>query len=81
MNLYLEVFGYIGSGLVLLSMAMTSLVKLRFWNLTGSLICVIYALLMGTWPVVALNVGMILINGIQLLRYYRNPSQGKEATI
>lgn len=71
MNTYLEIFGYVGTTLVLLSMAMTSLVKLRICNMAGSLISMIYALLVGTWPVVLLNAGMIVINSAQLLRHYK----------
>lgn len=68
MNIYLEIFGYIGSAFVLLSMTMTSLVKLRLLNITGSLITVIYASLIGSWPVVFMNAGLILINTAQILR-------------
>lgn len=71
MNPYLELFGYLGTGLVLMSMAMTSLVKLRIFNMAGSVISLIYALVIATWPVALLNAGMIAINSVQLLRYYR----------
>jgi hypothetical protein len=68
MDIYLEIFGYVGTALVLLSMTMTSLTKLRIVNMAGSVISAIYAALCNTWPVVLLNVGMIVINAIQLLR-------------
>lgn len=77
MNLYLELFGYLGTALVLLSMAMTSLTKLRMINISGSVISAVYAALMGTYPVVLLNVGLILINTVQLIRQKRT-NQGKE---
>lgn len=80
MHLYLEIFGYIGTALVLLSMAMTSLVKLRLFNMAGSVISLLYALVIGTWPVVLLNTGMIAINAVQLLRHYKQANQRKEAT-
>ena len=67
MNIYLEIFGYIGTALVLLSMAMTSLTKLRIVNMAGSVISAIYAVLSNAWPVVLLNVGLIIINAFQLL--------------
>jgi len=70
MNVYLEIFGYLGTALVLLSMTMTSLNKLRLWNIAGSVVSMIYALLIQGYPVVFLNVGMILINVAQLLRTY-----------
>ena len=71
MNIYLELFGYLGTALVLLSMMMTSVVKLRIINMTGSVISSIYAALSNTWPVVLLNLGLIIINTVQLLRLKR----------
>ena len=79
MNIYLEIFGYIGTALLLLSMAMTKLTTLRIMNISGSVISVIYAVLCNTWPVVFLNLGMIVINVIQLVRLYRSEKQ-KENT-
>ncbi|MBE6959574.1 MAG: hypothetical protein E7448_02490 [Ruminococcaceae bacterium] len=72
MNIYLELFGYLGTALVLLSMMMTSVVKLRIINMTGSVISAIYAVLSNTWPVVLLNLGLIIINTVQLLRLKRS---------
>ena len=65
--IYLEIFGYIGTITVLLSMMMTSVVKLRVFNLVGSVISMIYAFLSGAFPVVFLNLGLILINAYQLI--------------
>lgn len=71
MNVYLEVFGYIGSGLILLSMMMTSVEKLRWFNVSGSVISIIYGALSGAWPMVFLNVGTITINLVQIIRLRR----------
>lgn len=71
MNIYLEIFGYIGSALILLSMMMKSMEKLRWLNVAGSVISVIYGALCGTWPVVFLNLGIIIINLVQLVRLHR----------
>jgi hypothetical protein len=71
MNIYLEIFGYIGTALVLLSMMMTSVAKLRWINMAGSLISMIYAAICGAMPVVLLNLGLIVINIVQLIRLYR----------
>ena len=68
MNIYLEIFGYIGTALILASMLMTNINKLRILNMSGSVISIIYAALMHTWPVVLLNSGMFLINLVQLIR-------------
>ena len=68
MNIYFELVGYLGTGLVLLSMMMTSVEKLRIVNMAGSVLSMTYAVLTGTWPVVLLNFGLILINALQLIR-------------
>lgn len=72
MNIYLEIFGYLGTALVLLSMMMTSVLKLRLFNILGSVISMTYAFLSGAWPVVFLNLGLIIINLWQLLRLQRS---------
>lgn len=68
MNIWLEVFGWIGTAIVLSSMLMTNINKLRIVNITGSVVSAIYAALCNTWPVVFLNAGMIIINVAQLIR-------------
>ena len=73
-NIYLEIFGYIGTALVIVSMMMTSLVKLRIINMCGGLISLIYAAFCNTWPVVVLNACLICINFVQTVRQLR----GKE---
>ncbi len=69
-GILLEIFGYIGTALVLMSMMMNSMTKLRIFNMSGSVISAIYAIFCNTWPVFFLNLGMILINVVQLLRVY-----------
>lgn len=71
MHIYLELLGYLGTAIVLISMMMTSVVKLRIFNIAGSVINVIYASLSNAWPVVFLNAGLILINAYGLLRLHR----------
>ncbi|MBE6660646.1 MAG: hypothetical protein E7605_04505 [Ruminococcaceae bacterium] len=78
MNIYLELFGYLGTSLVLLSMMMTSLTRLRVVNIAGSVITTIYSVLMSAFPVVFLNVGLIIINVVQLIREAKtNRSKGE----
>ncbi len=67
-ELFMEIFGYIGTALVILSMLMTSVVKLRVLNICGSLISMIYAIVGNAWPVVLLNASLMLINIFQLIR-------------
>ncbi len=68
MNIYLELFGYLGTALVLLSMMMTNLTRLRWLNLAGSVVSMLYAFLCQTWPVFVLNLCLAVINIVQLIR-------------
>lgn len=67
----IEVFGYIGMALVLVSMMMTSTKKLRIFNLAGALVCMTYGALTKTWPTAFLNLGLTAIQIVQLVRLSR----------
>ena len=69
-KIFLEIFGYIGTGLGILSMTMTSVIKLRIINMCGGVISLIYAVLCNTWPVVVLNACLISINLYHTIRYF-----------
>lgn len=71
MNIYLEIFGYIGTVLVIISMMMTSFLKFRVINMCGGLISFAYAVFTETWPVALLNVCLICINFVQTMRQLR----------
>ena len=77
MNIYLEIFGYIGTALVLLSMMMTSVTKLRVINMCGSVISAIYAAGSNTWPIVVMNICLIAINGYHLIRESRRKAEDR----
>ena len=66
MNIYLEIFGYIGTALVIVSMMMKSINKLRIFNISGAIISMIYSAIISAWPVVVLNGCLIIINSYQL---------------
>ncbi len=67
-NIYLEIFGYIGTALVIFSMMMTSVTKLRILNICGSVISAIYSACCHALPVVVMNVCLICINVFHLIR-------------
>ncbi len=67
MNIYLEIFGYIGTAFVITSMMMSSVLKLRCLNTVGSVISMTYAILCNTWPVVILNFSLATINIYKLI--------------
>ena len=67
-SLALELFGYLGSVLVLVSMLMTSVVRLRIINLIGSAIFATYAILIRSYPTAFLNGCLVVINLYHLYR-------------
>lgn len=67
-SLYLELFGYLGSFLVVISMLMSSVIKLRVINITGSIISGTYALIIGSFPLALMNICLIIINFYNILK-------------
>ena len=58
----LELFGYLGSMLVIVSMLMTSVFRLRVINTTGSVLFAVYALLIHSYPTMIMNLFLAGIN-------------------
>ena len=59
---WIELFGYLGSLLVLVSFLMTSVYKLRVVNTIGSVIFAIYALIIHSYPTAFMNFCLVAIN-------------------
>ena len=76
--LIFEIIGYSGSILILVSMLMTSVVRLRVINLIGSLVFAVYALLIKSYPTAFLNACLVGINVYQLLKLKRKTGKGYE---
>ena len=76
MNVYLEIFGYVGMALVLVSMMMNSLKWLRVLNMSGAVICATYGMLTDTWPTAMLNLGILIIQIVQLIRLHQKERKG-----
>ena len=74
-NIILEVYGYLGSFLVVVSMLMASVVKLRIINMIGSVISGSYALIIGSFPLALMNICLIIINGYNLYKLLRSDRQ------
>lgn len=66
----LEYLGYLASVIVLISLLMSSIIKLRWINLLGSITFAIYGFLIGAIPVGFLNIGTSLINIYYLYKIY-----------
>lgn len=58
----IELFGYLGSAIVLVSFLMTSVFKLRIVNTVGSVIFMTYALIIRSYPTALMNLCLVLIN-------------------
>ncbi len=63
---WIEMVGYLGSLLVLVSFVLTSVVKLRIVNTVGSLIFAVYALIIRSYPTAVMNICLVGINIYQL---------------
>ncbi len=77
MNIYLEIFGYSGTLLIIISMMMSSVTKLRVINICGSVISGVYAALSGAYPIVLLNVALVAVNVFKLCRKEKKTPEGE----
>jgi hypothetical protein len=63
----IEIWGYISMVFVLLSMLMKDMKKLRIINSISCAMFIIYGVVLGAYPIVLLNVLVILINLYRLI--------------
>ncbi|MFT3848087.1 MAG: hypothetical protein QM739_05255 [Propionivibrio sp.] len=68
---WIEWFGYAASIVVAISLTMSSIVKLRWLNLTGAAMFSSYGFIIGALPVGFLNLFIVVINIVYLVRMYR----------
>ncbi|CRG50422.1 hypothetical protein B7R74_16880 [Yersinia pseudotuberculosis] len=62
----IDILGYIGTILVVLSFLCNSIMKLRFLNAIGASFVTLYAALTHAWPVVLLDGFIVIVNVYQL---------------
>lgn len=67
---WLEWLGYLASFIVLVSLLMSSILKLRWISLIGSAIFSVYGFLIGAYPVGLMNLGICIINIYYLVKIY-----------
>ena len=67
----IELVGYLGSALVVVSMLMSSVIKLRIINTVGSVIFAIYALIIRSYPTALMNFCLVAINLYNLAKLTR----------
>ncbi len=69
-----ELVGYLASSLVVLSLVMASVLRLRIIGFIGATVFATYGLLIGSIPVIVTNVAIILVHGYHLTRILRDRS-------
>lgn len=68
-----EWVGYLASVVVAISLMMSNIKKLRWWNLIGAALFVAYGMAIGAYPVALVNFFIVLIDAYYLLKLYREP--------
>jgi len=62
MSGYIDLLGYVASFIILISLTMKSIVKLRWINAAGSFLFVVFAFLTKSTPTIVMNLGIIFID-------------------
>lgn len=69
MNPFLvELIGYVGSALIVISFTMKRLVPLRIISMTAAIITGIYGVMIAAWPVIITNAVVVVIHSVYLYR-------------
>ena len=69
---WLDLFGWIGSALLIFSLLQTRVLRFRLLNLAASVILVIFNALLAVWPMVGMNVATSAINISFIARMLRD---------
>ncbi len=72
---WIDWFGYIASLVVLVSLTMVSIIKLRWINLIGCLLFSIFGFLINSLPTALMNLGISCINIYYLYNIYRTKEE------
>ena len=70
-NVIPELIGYLASVLILISLMMSSILRLRLINMVGAAGFSLYGLLIGAYPVAVLNGIIVVVNAYYLVRILR----------
>ncbi|MBW3695080.1 hypothetical protein EK599_05215 [Vibrio sp. T187] len=74
---WVEWFGYLASLVVLVSLTMTSIVKLRVINFIGCLLFAAFAYFIDSWPTMLMNLGIAGINVYYLYQLHNTKERFK----
>ncbi|GEB69627.1 MULTISPECIES: YgjV family protein [Pseudoalteromonas] len=68
-----EYLGYIASALLVASLTMTDVVKLRWYNMFGCIVFTAYGVAINAVPVIFTNGLLALVNMYHIIKLYRQP--------
>jgi len=74
---YLEWLGYAASIIVFVSLSMTSIVKLRWYNMLGAMLFALYGFLIGSYPVAFMNFLIVCTNIYYLVKMNKHKENFK----
>lgn len=74
----IEIVGYLGSVLVVVSMLMSSVRRLRIVNAVGAGIFTVYALLIQSYPTAFMNFCLVVIDVYHLIRMEKEKQNAGE---
>ena len=65
---WVEVLGWVGSALLIVSLLQTRLLRLRVLNTIAAVVLVAFNWLIGVWPMTVMNLAIVVINLVQIAR-------------
>lgn len=77
MTLWIEIIGYTGMALILISFMMKDIRLIRAINMCGAVLSLIYGILTRTIPTACLNASLFIINSIYMIIYIRKRREKK----
>lgn len=80
-SIIIELVGYLGSVLVVISMLMTSIIRLRVVNSIGAGIFTVYALIIQSYPTALMNFCLVVINIYNLICIFKKKQEEKEEMV
>jgi GNAT superfamily N-acetyltransferase len=81
MEMLVDYFGYFASTVVAISLLMSSIIRLRWVNMVGSLLFTTYGVLIQAYPVALLNFCIVCINIYHLTKIYSKKEHFKLVSI
>lgn len=76
---FIEWIGYLASILIVISMFMKDIFKLRFINLVGCILFVIYGLIIEAYPVALANGIIVFVNLYYLYKLFKETDKKNKA--